>query len=95
MVFHIKYCFDGKLFNLKSLQAQTKVQKEMPRSQNTANPRHQKKELYEINNDKTNVTYETTNAWTMKTFNREASLVLPVEKTTEGLKSVSLMCRLT
>ena len=60
MVFHIKYCFDGKLFNLRSLQAQTKVQKEMPRSQSTANPRHQKKELYEINNNKTNVTYETT-----------------------------------
>ena len=51
-----------------------------PQSRSTALPRHQMKERWETNNDKTNATYETTDAQTKKNCNRGTALEQSVEK---------------
>ena len=54
--------------------------REMPQSQNTAFPRHQKKEGWGSNNDKTNVIYETTDSRKKKNCNRGTTLEWSAEK---------------
>ena len=54
---------------------------EMLQSRSTALPRHQQKERWGTKNNKTNATYETTNAQTKKNCNRGTAL----ERTEEML----------
>ena len=56
---------------------------EMPPSGNTAYLRHQM-EILGTNNDKTNGTYETTDAQTKKNYNRGTALELPLRKLLQG-----------
>ena len=52
----------------------------MSQSRSTAFPKHRKKERWGTNNDKTNITYDTTDAQTNNNCNREQPLIDQQEK---------------
>ena len=78
---------NANISKLKSSRNMSNDNQEMPQPRSTGFPRHQKKERWGTNTDKTNATYRNTNAQTKKNCTRRTTLE---KKTTGGCRGGSI-----